>query len=145
MKLRPHHLLCTQGFNGKGYSADFVKNMTDITNILRNIPDAVVEIVFSTDDICEKCPKKIGEDLCERNDKVKRIDRKVVNYFGIEEKSYIYQKITSEINAKMTSLMMEDICGDCSWYPVSACRRNILVTTENETNNDLRRGGKWLL
>jgi len=126
MKLRPHHLLCTQGYSGRGYNSDFVENMTAITTYLRNDDNPVVEIVFSTDDICGKCPRMMGEDLCENNEKVKRFDRKVVSYFGIEEKEYAYRDIVCEINGKMTSAMMEDICDGCEWYPVSACRRNIL-------------------
>jgi len=126
MKLRPHHLLCTQGFGGRGYNDDFVDNMTAITSHLRNDAEAVVEIVFSTDDICSECPRMVDIDICESNEKVKLFDSKVVAYFGIEEKSYIYQDIVHEINSKMTSLIMDDICSDCEWYPISACRKNIL-------------------
>jgi len=126
VKLRPHHLLCTQGYSGKGYDEEFVKNMTAITTVLRTQPRAEVDITFSSDDICEKCPKRLGEGVCESQDRVERFDRKVVEYFGIEEKSYVYQDIVSEINARMTSEMMDDICGECSWYAISACRRVIL-------------------
>lgn len=126
VKLRPHHLLCTQGYSGKGYNDDFIENMTTITNRLRCGENAVADIVFSTDDICGKCPKMLGVDLCENNDKVKNFDRKVITYFGIEEKRYIYQDIIKKINSQMTVLMMDDICFECEWYPVSACRRNIL-------------------
>ena len=127
MKLRPHHLLCTQGYSGRGYNEDFVENMTAITTYLRSNDNAVVEIVFTTDDICSKCPRMIDDDLCDSNEKVKRFDIKVVSYFGIEEKCYVYQDIIREINDKMTSEMMDDICSNCEWYPVSACRRNILL------------------
>jgi hypothetical protein len=126
MKLRPHHLLCTQGYSGRGYNNEFVENMTAITTHLRTDANAVVEIVFSTDDICSKCPRMVDVDLCERDDKVKGFDKKVVSYFDIEEKSYLYKDIIRVINAKMTSAMMDDICGDCQWYLISACRRNIL-------------------
>ena len=126
MKLRPHHLLCTQGFSGRGYNDDFVDNMTAITTLLRSDTEVVVEIVFSTDDICCKCPRMIDDDLCNSNDKVKLIDSKVITYFDIEEKSYIYKDIVHEINTRMTSVIMDDICSDCEWYPISACRKNIL-------------------
>jgi len=126
MKLRPHHLLCTQGYSGKGYSPEFVENMTRITKILRGSPTALVNIVFSTDDICAHCPKKLGEDNCERNAEVKRMDSKLAAYFGLEEKVYAYRQLTAQINAGMTGRMLDDICGECSWYPVSACRRKIL-------------------
>ena len=126
MKLRPHHLLCTQGYSGKGYNDEFIQNMTYATNYLRGDAPAVIEIVFSTDDICAKCPKMKAIDLCDENEKVKRLDKKVAEYFDIEEKSYIYKEIVREINAKMTPAIMDDICGECSWYPISACKRTIL-------------------
>ena len=126
MKLRPHHLLCTQGYSGKGYNDEFVENMTAITDLLRGSEAITVELVFSTDDICAKCPLMVKADLCEDNEKVKRLDKKVVDYFGLEEKSYIYQDIIREINAKMTASLMDDICSECSWYSVSACKKRIV-------------------
>ncbi|MCL2227206.1 MAG: DUF1284 domain-containing protein [Oscillospiraceae bacterium] len=128
MKLRPHHLLCTQGYSGKGYSDDFVENMTAITTHLRSDADAAVDIVFFTDDICKKCPRMVSDGLCKNDAKVKLFDKKISDYFGIEEKTYIYQDIIGEINAKMTPRMMDDICGDCEWYPISSCRKVILDT-----------------
>jgi len=68
----------------------------------------------------------VKADLCEDNEKVKRLDKKVVDYFGLEEKSYIYQDIIREINAKMTASLMDDICSECSWYSVSACKKRIV-------------------
>ena len=128
MKLRPHHLLCTQGYSGKGYNEEFVENMTRITTYLRYDANPLIEIVFTTDDICSKCPRKLGENLCESNEKINGFDGKVVSYFGIEEKQYNYRELTQEINSKMTIEMMNDICGECEWYPKSACRKNILVS-----------------
>ena len=94
--LRPHHLLCTQGYSGKGYSEGFVSHMNEV-----------------------------GEDLCDTQEKVKRFDQKVVDYFGLEEKEYSYQELIREIDAKMTEEMLADICEGCGWFPISACRKNI--------------------
>jgi hypothetical protein len=120
-------LLCTQGYSGKGYDSDFVSNMTAVTSRLREERGVVVEIVFSTDEVCAKCPKMLGQNLCRDDEKVNRFDQKVRDYFGIEEKSYVYDNIVSEINAAMTEAMMDDICGDCAWYPVSACKKKIMA------------------
>ena len=127
MKLRPHHLLCTQGYRGRGYSSDFVENMTAITTHLRNSADAVIEVVFSADDICSKCPRLIENDVCASQDKIERFDKKIIAYFDIEEKCYAYQDIIRKINSKMTSSIMDDICGDCEWYPISDCKRSVLA------------------
>ena len=70
-------------------------------------------------------PNKLGTDLCDTQEKVKRYDRKTVEYFGLEEKEYDYQALIREIDAKATPEMLADICRDCCWFPISACCKNI--------------------
>ncbi|MDO4285647.1 MAG: DUF1284 domain-containing protein [Eubacteriales bacterium] len=129
LKLRPHHLLCTQGYSGKGYSEGFVAHMDEVVAYLRNDPEAEVELVFSTDELCSACPNRLGTDLCEDQEKVKRFDGKLVRYFGLEEhRTYRYREIVREIDEGMTPERLADICDGCGWYPVSACREKILYT-----------------
>ena len=123
--LRPHHLLCTQGYSGKGYDENFVAHMNEVVHELRNVPGTRIMLTFSTDTLCSCCPHKEGEDLCDTQEKVKRFDRKTIEYFGLEEKEYVYQDLIREIDEKMTSEMLADICRDCEWFPISACRKNI--------------------
>lgn len=124
IKLRPHHLLCTQGYSGKGYDTGFVTNMDEVVHTLRTVPGTKIQIVFNTDDLCIDCPHKMGENICETQDKVAKFDRKTIEYFGIEEKEYVYQDIIDEIDHKITEDILADICGDCEWFPISACRKN---------------------
>jgi len=126
VKLRPHHLLCTQGYSGKGYNADFVENMTAITTFLRTNNNAVVEIVFGADDICAKCPRLMHGDLCDNEIKVRTMDSKVSRHFEIKETYYNYKKITAKINSQMIKEKMDDICVNCEWYPISNCKKLIL-------------------
>ena len=136
MRLRPHHLLCTQSYSGKGYDESFVRNMNQITQKLRGSEPVPVEIVFSTDDLCAHCPNMLGENLCRDNDKVLHYDKMTARYFNIEEKTYIYQEITQKIREKMTPGLLEEICRGCEWYPVSACKRVLcqrVLSTESCT------------
>ncbi len=123
IKLRPHHLLCTQGYSGKGYNDNFVDNMSKIVGSLRS--GAMVEIIYSTDDICVDCPSKLSENLCVTDEKVNEYDRKVREYFGITKGVYPYIDLVNQINTKITPVMFDDICSGCEWYPISACRRII--------------------
>ena len=126
MRLRPHHLLCTQGYSGKGYSEGFVTHMDQVVEKLRGSEPVEIELVFDTDVLCTACPHKLGEDLCDTNEKVKGFDHKLVNYFNLKEGKYIYQELIKTIDAGMTEEMMADICKGCEWYPVSSCRKNVL-------------------
>jgi hypothetical protein len=126
IRLRPHHLLCTQGYEGKGYSKAFIANMTRVTNRLRGCPAGLVELTFSADDICIKCPHKTKENSCTDIAKVNELDQKVISCFKLKERAYNYHTLISDIDNHMTEALMDDICGKCSWYPVSSCKKNIL-------------------
>ena len=130
VRLRPHHLLCTQGYSGKGYSDDFVTGMDVITEQLRENADALVEITFSTDSICGACPSKYGEGLCRDDHKVLRYDACVREILDLKEEIYSYHELINRLDTFLIAGEGEDrlyrICGDCNWYPVSACRENIL-------------------
>ncbi|CEH33644.1 DUF1284 domain-containing protein [Romboutsia lituseburensis] len=125
MKLRPHHLMCTQGYSGKGYNDDFIKNMDYITRALRCDKNILIELVFSTDDICSSCPNMLGANLCNTNNKVKSIDDKMVKYFNLEEKVYNYNEIVNFIKENITEEIMDDICGNCNWYSISSCKKSM--------------------
>lgn len=125
IRLRPHHLLCTQGYSGKGYSTEFVQNMSAIVHSLRNVPGTRIRLVFGSDSLCAHCPHHTADDLCETQEKVSRFDRKTVEYFDLHEGEYVYQDLIRAIDTQMTSVMLEDICRGCAWYPVSACKKNI--------------------
>ena len=129
IKLRPHHLLCTQGYSGKGYSDDFVSNMDNVTKKLRSDPNALVEIVFSTDILCNDCPSKLSGGTCISEDKVLRFDKGVINVLELDEGVYSYQELISRLDEYLSSGIEDEhlkaICGDCEWYPVSSCWKNI--------------------
>lgn len=135
IRLRPHHLLCTQGYSGKGYSTEFVQNMSAIVHSLRNVPGTRIRLVFGSDSLCAHCPHHTADDLCEAQEKVSRFDRKTVEYFDLHEGEYVYQDLIHAIDAQMTPAMLEDICRGCAWYPVSACKR---ISAENEMRHTER-------
>ncbi|ONI40887.1 hypothetical protein AN639_12830 [Candidatus Epulonipiscium fishelsonii] len=122
INLRPHHLLCTQFYRGNGYSNDFVKNMDYVTSTIRSNEDIEIKVVYSTDDLCTKCPSFVAENHCSTNEKVKEMDSKIVKYFNIQDKTYNYKKIISDINKQITYDMYLDICDHCQWFDMCASK-----------------------
>lgn len=129
LKLRPHHLLCTQAYHGMGYSKGFLSNMDEVIRRLRQNPDEQIEIVFSADSICGDCPSKEYEESCKSDEKVFRYDRAVIEILNLSEDTYSYQELISELDEYL-SLGKEDermkaICGDCAWYHACECWKYI--------------------
>lgn len=116
MELRGHHLLCILGFQGYGYSEDFVLNMTRI-NELRKTDKTTIKLINSSDDICSACPN-LKNDLCEnemQNETIEKMDEEVLSKFDIN-KEYNAIDLFNEVILKFNTLKsVENICNDCKW------------------------------
>lgn len=125
MILRPHHLLCTQSYEGKGYSKEFIANMDEKVELLRYRKDFKIILKSTLDDLCVFCPSNKG-DYCETENKVRFMDEKVLKYFNLKEDVYIYKDVIKNINKKITENILDDICSKCEWYKYDICRNIIL-------------------
>ena len=116
MELRGHHLLCILGFQGYGYSEDFVLNMTRI-NELRKTDKTTIKLINSSDDICSACPN-LKDDVCEnkmQNENIVKMDNEVLSQFNINQE-YNAIDLFNEVVLKFNTLKsVENICNDCKW------------------------------
>lgn len=114
LKIRAHHLLCTENFVGEGYSDDFSKNMAKVIGQLKENPK--VKLLAELDDICGPCPENLGT-RCENDDLVKSYDKKVLEVLNLSE-GEIYswndiRKLACDII--FAKNRREEICGECQW------------------------------
>lgn len=115
IKLRPHHLLCILFFRGKGYSKEFTQNMENIINHIKN--NSKIKMVMGLDDICNKCPNKIGN-FCKDNIKVTDFDKKALSLCEINniENEFNYNNLKNEIlNKIIFPGKRVKICKNCHW------------------------------
>ena len=116
IKLRGHHLLCLQGFQGYGYSKDFVLNMTRI-NESRKSKDCTIKLTNTPDDICSSCPN-LKNDLCENekhNKIIVKMDDEVLSQLEYKNE-YISPDLFNEVSLKFNTLKsVENICNNCKW------------------------------
>jgi uncharacterized protein len=134
--LRGHHLLCTHGFQGMGYSTEFVKVMADIVGEIRNEElDFPIQVVQSFDDACHACPHK-GESACEKsadsNDHVLSLDSKVLHHLGLKHGDvYMKSALISKTAQKVKPEDLDHLCEGCSWLEYGVCKEGIGKLREN--------------
>ena len=144
--LRAHHIFCIQGFRGKGYSEEFVSNMTKIINCLNSNEDIKVKVINHPDYICLGCPKNIGQEsmrmfelektyndrgFCEKEDYIVNLDNLVLKVLDIKaEIEYSYKDLLRKIKEKLTEEKFEKICGECQWYGLGYCKEGLLDKNE---------------
>ncbi|RKM60348.1 DUF1284 domain-containing protein [Butyrivibrio sp. CB08] len=114
--LRPHHGMCFQFYEGKGYSEDFTDHMGRIIREMEADPTQQVMLKVETDIVCENCPNNEGG-KCTTQDKVKRYDEEVLKACGLEDRDEIpYADFITLVHDKIIKTgLRSDICGDCSW------------------------------
>ena len=116
MELRPHHGLCFQFYEGKGYSEDFTDHMGRVIAQLGKDPSQKIRLIVATDVVCANCPNN-EEGVCTTLEKVTRYDEEVLKACNLVEGEEISfakfsQLVRSEIIEKG---LRSSICGDCSW------------------------------
>ena len=114
MKIRAHHLLCMQNFQGKGYSREFVKNFYDV---LSNVTNNKISVVDSIDDICSACPhnKNGCKKKSDSEKRVKEFDDRVAKLLKINiNETMKIKDIYKRINGA-DRFDIENLCKDCEW------------------------------
>ncbi len=113
-ELRPHHGLCSQFFEGKGYSGAFVANMTAILSQLA--PDTPVTLTRGADCICAGCPN--WPDAC--GEKAPRYDEAVLRLCGLQAGQTLpFGRLQALAREKIIAPgYLRDVCGDCQWFSI---------------------------
>lgn len=116
--LRPHHALCIRFFEGKGYSEEFVRHMTDVIGYLNNY-DPLITLADGCDCICTVCPKR-ENGVCRDDDKVRKIDNRVISVLQIESGDPIQWSTLYEnaYQAVIRRGKLSEICRDCQWLNI---------------------------
>lgn len=117
LKLRGHHLLCLKGFQGYGYSNEFIENMTQV-NFKRKMKCTKLTLSCEPDELCRYCPN-LRKGLCkdEEHDKViRKMDEEVLKKIDPEEEYNsveLFKKINDLFNTKES---VSEICFNCMWH-----------------------------
>ncbi len=109
-----------QSFEYKGYNNEFVFNMA---NVINEISDKSIFLVSDLDDICLKCPLNVKQ--CETQEKVLKMDQKVLEYFNLKQGIYCYEELKNRIKENITREIFNDICSECEWIDKVDCYSKI--------------------
>ncbi|MHC4959724.1 MAG: DUF1284 domain-containing protein [Planctomycetota bacterium] len=128
MRIRAHNLLCIQGFQGKGYSPEFIANMRRVVESLE--ADTEVTVVDVPDVLCSACPNLV-EDGCalggagaERG--IANQDREVMRRLRLEAGASIkWGEIVERIRTSVAPGDLDTICGTCPWLSLGHCRDGV--------------------
>jgi hypothetical protein len=117
INFRPHHFLCTIGFQGKGYSDDFVKNYQNIVEHLTD--ETVITVTPHTDSICAPCPHR-RELRCENQTRISQLDNAHQTVLNLPE-TLTWGDAKKRIKEHMTLEKFHAACESCQWKQYGMC------------------------
>lgn len=121
INFRPHHLLCTLGFRGHGYSEAFVANYKDIVAQLQE--GRPLTVVAGIDDICAACPC-LTEDrsACQGEENIRRLDALVAKTLQVRVGEILtWTEVKQRIRQHVTVEKLRHICHGCRWRELGHC------------------------
>jgi soluble lytic murein transglycosylase-like protein len=129
IRFRPHHFLCTLGFEGKGYSEAFVENYARLAGDLRDAAEGdslVIEVVSETDSVCEPCPNRRGA-LCETEAKIRTLDEAHAKVLSLRSGDRLtWGEAKARIRDRMTIEKFHAACAPCAWLKAGMCEKALI-------------------
>ena len=124
IRLRPHHGMCFQFYEGKGYSATFTDHMGRVIRALAERPDMPVRLTLSADVVCEHFPNNVGG-ICQSADKVMRYDAAVLSACDLRDGDELtYADFAARVKEHIFDTgLRRSVCGDCEWDAICAKHR----------------------
>lgn len=137
IKLRGHHLVCLCYFIGRGYSSDFIENMSKIWKFLKSCPNLKnINIVCGFDDLCSCCPNKFknSEDVlqtsyfnfegCSSKNSLNR-DKAYLNLFRFKIGSFVsFAEVSKKESSLVSDYVFSKFCGSCRWFKLCVSIRS---------------------
>lgn len=125
ISLRPHHLVCLQSFQGKGYDTAFVHHTSEVLSFLeKNSDDKRVVIVDGCDELCRCCTNNHGG-ICSDEDEVRRYDDSYLNVLKLSINRVLsWTEIKQYIMNELSISDFSKICRMCCWYGI--CRKSFV-------------------
>lgn len=121
VSFRPHHFLCTVGFQGRGYSPEFVKNFTKIVEALHTHEELSLQVISGNDSICKTCPHQRGE-ACVKEDKIQSLDARHADILDLKPGDVLtWRQAKERLKAKMSLENFHKACQGCEWKSLGVC------------------------
>lgn len=131
--LRPHHVLCAIGWQGRGYSPEFTRNMDRIV-LGRLRADPQTEVVFTahSDAICAPCPSRRGYG-CEMQDRIAALDRCHAEALSIAPGQRMrWAEASGPAVSRLRPDDLDRICAGCRWLELGLCKSALAKLQETE-------------
>ena len=121
---RPHHFLCSLGYQGKGYDDAFTANMDSVvTDGLHQSggDETLITVTRQADVICGPCPHRRGTG-CASQDRIDKLDHRHAERLNlIEGETITWGAAKDRIASNVQKGDLSTLCKGCQWLDLGLC------------------------
>lgn len=124
-------VLCLLGFEGHGYSPDFVATMGSLKDALTADPAMALRLTAAPDDICSACPHLAPNSAAQPGCHLRgpgheahmaAQDREVLRRLGfVEGVQTTWATVLARVRAQVRGHDLTQICTTCPWLGLGLC------------------------
>ena len=116
--------MCTLCFKGYGYAQSFVDNYREIHSLLNSDDSAKILLISHNDDVCNYCPMKRNQYLCQKEEKISRLDLRHGKVLGLSTGDILsWREAKDRISQRMSIEKFHIACNSCSWKKHGICEQ----------------------
>lgn len=123
--LRGHHVLCLLGYQGMGYSKEYIANMTQVHRRLRTYPKTEIILISGPDDLCAKFPESQPYHCEDTN--IHERDASILEQLQLSPGQVLpWEEIEERIKEFVLSTDIARLCSTCSWRSCGVCEEGVV-------------------
>lgn len=134
---RPHHFLCSLGYQGKGYDDAFTANMDRVVADgfhQEGGDETLITVTREADVICGPCPHRRGQG-CASQEKIDGLDaRHAARLNLVDGETLSWAEAKMRIAAKVKSGDLSDLCKGCQWLELGLCEDALAKLIKSKTS-----------
>ena len=125
IKFRPHHFLCSVGYEGMGYSKSFIANYDRIIEQIRRDEDTAIKVIFELDDICSKCPEQNPRArTCNNQTTIDKLDQAHAAILKLKDQEIVsFRDAKARIKEHFSLEQFHIACKPCEWQKMGTCEK----------------------
>ena len=136
VRLRPHHVLCSIGFEGRGYSSPFIANMSQVIDGQLRAPGGeAITIAFTAqaDSICAPCPNRVGMG-CAKGEVIEGLDGRHAAALGIAAGDRLsWGACLDRVVETVRPDDLDHLCAGCGWLAEGMCKSALARLLQRRT------------
>ena len=135
---RPHHFLCSLGYQGKGYDDAFTANMDAIVTEglhQEDGDDTIITVTREADVICGSCPHRRSKG-CASQEKIDGLDSRHAERLQLNDGDVLsWGGAKGKIKAYLRKGDLSELCEGCQWLELGLCEDALAKLIDGHNNN----------